>query len=48
MMRDGSMKTGAQFQSGIENLVSQAIWDGLSREAICAILAAQAEIQKHR
>lgn len=47
-MKDGSMATGQQFQSAVESLVAQAIWDGLSRDAICAILAAQAEVQKHK
>lgn len=48
MYRDGSMKDAASFQAAIESLVNQAIWDGLSRNAIVAILAAQAEVQKHR
>lgn len=48
MYRDGSMRTGAQFQSALEGLIGQAIWGGLSREAICAILAAQAEVQKNK
>jgi hypothetical protein len=47
-MRDGSMRDGASFQSAIEGIVRQAVWDGLSRDAICAILAAQAEVQKHK
>jgi hypothetical protein len=48
MYRDGAMQTGEAFQSAIEGLVSQAIWDGLSRDAIVAILAAQAAVQKYR
>lgn len=46
-MKDGSIATAADFQSWIEDLVRQALWDGVSREAISAILAAQAEVQKH-
>ncbi|GAA4218704.1 hypothetical protein GCM10022290_09680 [Sagittula marina] len=40
--------TAAGFQSSIEGLITEAIWDGVSREAIAAILAAQAEVQKHK
>jgi hypothetical protein len=47
-MKDGSMSTGGKFQAAIQGLISQAIWDGLPRETIAAILAAQAEVQKHR
>jgi hypothetical protein len=41
------MRTPETFQSAIQGLTSQAKWDGLSRETIAAILAAQAEVAKH-
>lgn len=44
----GKPMNAADFQSAIEGLIRDAIWDGVSRDAITAILAAQAEVQKHK
>lgn len=42
----GKPMTASDLQSRLKSLVRDAIWDGLSRETIAAIMAAEAEAAK--